>query len=291
MFLGVFQPVHAGMLRPGGIAAIQHDGVGMRQVVFIGGHHNVGMVAPGIHAERFGLECPGAERLAFAVVDSAAHHGKHRRARSPAPAIANDGILAVFLIHALQLVGDIRQRLIPRDALPFVLAAQFAMGVLAAARLPMLALHGVFDAVGIVNLLAQRAAAQASALLRVVEAIFVRIVGLLANDHAIDHIPAIHAHLIAILVAVNGHPLAPAFDDVVVGCNVRCPRLIRSPPCRAARKPQCGGRRSSASTCAQEIPAAHGCAKHTHSCSFPLRPDSPIANRFAIIVDSIKEES
>ena len=207
-FLGVVQPVHAGVLRPGGVAAVQHDGVGVRQVVLVGAHHDIGVVAPGVQAQRLGLECPAAERLGLGVVYRAADDGEHGRAGRPAPAVADDGVLAVFGVDALQLVRDVVERLFPADALPLVLAAQLAVGVLGAARLPALALHGVLDAVGVVHLLAQGPPAQAAALLRAVEAVLAGVVGLLADDHAVHHVAHVQAHLVAVLVAVNGHPLA-----------------------------------------------------------------------------------
>ncbi len=201
------------MLGPGRVAAVQHDGVGVGQVVLVGRHHKIGMVAVRVHAERLGLEGPAAERLALGVVHRAADDWEHGRAGRPAPPVADDGILAVFRIHALQLVGHIGERLIPADALPLVLAAQLAVGRLAAAGLPALALHGVLDAVGVVHLLAQGAPAQAAALLGAIEAVGMGVVGLLANDHAVDHVSHIQAHLVAVLMTVNGHPRALALDD------------------------------------------------------------------------------
>ena len=207
-FLGVVQPVHAGVLRPGGVAAVQHDGVGVRQVVLVGAHHDIGVIAPGVQAQRLGLEGPAAERLGLGVVHRAADDGEHGRAGRPAPAVADDGVLAVLGVDALEFAYHQIERLVPADALPLVLAAQLAVGVFAAARLPALALHGVLDAVGVVHLLAQGPPAQAAALLRAVEAVLAGVVGLLADDHAVHHVAHVQAHLVAVLVAVNGHPLA-----------------------------------------------------------------------------------
>jgi len=144
----------------------------------------------------------------FAVLDTVREVAAGGGAGAPAPAVADDGVLAVLRVDALQLVGHEGQCLIPADALPLVLAAQLAVSVLAAARLSALALHGVLDAVGVVHLLAQGAPAQAAALLGAVETVRMGVVGLLAHHDAVHHVPHVQAHLVAVLVAVNGHPLA-----------------------------------------------------------------------------------
>ena len=171
------------------------------------------MVAVGVHAQRLRLEGPAAEGLGLGVVHCAADDREHGGAGGPAPAVADDGVLAVLRVDALQLVGHEGQCLIPADALPLVLAAQLAVSVLAAARLPALALHGVLDAVGVVHLLAQGAPAQAAALLGAVETVRMGVVGLLAHHDAVHHVPHVQAHLVAVLVAMDGHPLALALDD------------------------------------------------------------------------------
>ncbi len=238
--LGVVQPVHAGMLRPSGVAAVQHNGVGVGQVIFVRPHHDVGVVAPGIQAQCLGLESPTTERLRLGVVHRATDDGEHGRRGSPAPTVADDGILPVLLVYALQLVNNVGERIVPADAFPFVLAAQFAMGSLAAAGLPVLALHGILDAVDVVHLLAQGAPAQAAALLRTVEAVLAGVVGLLAHHHAIHHIPHVQAHLVAILMAVDGHPFALPGNDAGVGCHDMRPVAFRLRVRGTAGKPESG---------------------------------------------------
>lgn len=85
------------------------------------------MVAVGVHAQRLRLEAPAAEGLALGVVHCAADDREHGGAGGPAPAVADDGVLAVLRVDALQLVGHEGQCLIPADALPLVLAAQLAV--------------------------------------------------------------------------------------------------------------------------------------------------------------------
>ena len=287
--LRVHEPVHAGVLCPGGVAAVQHDGIGVGQVVFVGAHHEVGMVAVGVQAKRLGLEGPTAERLGFGVVHRAADDGEHGRTGSPAPRVAHDGVLAVLGVHALELVGDVGERVVPADALPFVLAAQLAVRGLAAAGLPALAFHRVLDAVGVVHLLAQGAPAQTAALLRAVEAVLARVVGLLANDDAVHDVAHVEAHLVAVLVAVDGHPRAlPGRDGRVGRDDVRavgvrrqrgdlCARVLRARApgeaerCRSGRRPRARP---------QEAAAAHGVVQaHTLTpspssarCGFPAAP-------------------
>ena len=277
-FLGVLQPVHGGVLRPGRITAVQHDGVGVGQIVLIGRHHEVGVVAVGVHAQCFRLEGPAAEGLALGVVHRAANDREHSGAGGPAPAVADDGVLAVLRVDALQLVGHVGQRLVPADALPLVLAAQLAVGGLAATGLPALALHGVLDAVGVVHLLAQRAPAQAAALLGTVEAVGMGVVGLLAHHDAVHHIPHVQAHLVAVLVAVDGHPLAAPLDDGGIAGHLMGRRIgtaaglghVGGRARRAAGKPgrRRGGRSGGGRL--QEIATLHALVQQSHEHHPPL---------------------
>ena len=83
------------------------------------------------------------------------------------------------------------ERLVPRDALPHVAAAQ---GVVArTARLPVLALHGVTQAVGAAYELTQAVALDAAALLGKVGGVGVAVVGLLAHHQAVDHVGLVDA--------------------------------------------------------------------------------------------------
>ena len=259
------EPLHSSVLSPRRIAAVQDDVVGVGQVVLVRRHHDVRVIAVGEHAQSLGLERPAAERLDLSVVDRATDEREHGGSRRPAPAIHDHAVLAVLGVHALELVGHVRERLVPADALPLVLAAEFAMGVLATTRLPALALHGVLDTVGVVDLLAQRASAQAAALLRLVEAVLVRVVRLLADDHAVDHVAAVHAHLVAVLMAVDGQPFAALFQDGVIGRHGgRSLPLVSE---RSAGKPQRSSRGSRARAGPQEASATHAVVKDSHALS------------------------
>lgn len=121
----------------------------------------------------------------------------------------HDGAVAVLGVDAVDLLRDHLAGLVPGDALPFVLAAQFAVDVIAAAGLPVHALQGVLDAVGAEQVLALRAAARTGALLRQLEGVVVGIVGFHAHHHAIHRVGAQHAAAAAAVVpAGHGYPLA-----------------------------------------------------------------------------------
>ena len=257
----MLERLHGRVLRPTGVAAVQDDVVGVRHVVLVGSHHQVGVVAPAVHAQRLGLEGPATERLRLGVVHRAADDGEHRGRRGPAPTIADDGVLAVFAIHALELVGNVGKRFVPADALPFVAAAQLAMRIFAATGLPMLALHGILQAVTVVDLLAQRASAQAASLLRAIPAVLACVVGFLPHNHAIHNVSQVRAHLVAILMAVNRHPLTALFGHQRIAgnpvvdfavCILACGESLR---CANGLVSGHGGH--SARACTQESTAFH----------------------------------
>ena len=127
-------------------------------------------------------------------------------------AVREEGAVAVGFFDAFDFVSDVGVRLIPRDALPLVLAAQLALGVVAAARLPRRALHGVLQTIGGKHVVALCAAAHASALLRIVGAVFMRVVGFLANDHAIFDQRLVQATASAVVPACSRDP--GTADDV-----------------------------------------------------------------------------
>ena len=76
------------------------------------------------------------------------------------------------------------------------------------AGLPVHALQGVLDAVGVVHLLAQGAPAQAAALLGAVETVRMGVVGLLAHDNAVLHKHLVQAAAAAVMPASRRLPLA-----------------------------------------------------------------------------------
>ena len=82
------------------------------------------------------------------------------------------------------------------------------------ARLPMLALHGILDAILPQPRGGQRFAARTAALLRVILGIIMSIVGLLANNHTVDHIALVQATSAAGLPAGKRHPLTALRQDV-----------------------------------------------------------------------------
>ena len=147
-------------------------------------------------AHHVGRVRPRATRGGAPVADVAAVEAQEL---GHGAAVGEERAVAVGILDALDLVGDIRISLVPRDALPFVLAAHIAVGVLAAARLPGLALHGVLQAVGRKHVVALRTAADAGSLLRVVGAVLVGVVGLLADDHAVLHERLVEASTAAVV--------------------------------------------------------------------------------------------
>src|SRR5690606_3950991 len=120
---------------------------------------------------------------------AAAHH---RENAAQSVAALQNAFRAICVVETLQFGGNQVERLVPRNALPLVPAAQF---FLAAARLPVLALHRVLETVSAEALMLLRAAARAGADLRVLDRVFVRVVGLDLLDHAVDHVRLDHAAL------------------------------------------------------------------------------------------------
>ena len=286
----MLQRLHGGVLRPTGVAAVQNDVVGVGKVVLVGRHHQVGMIAPAVHAQRLGLERPAAERFGLGVVHRAADDGEHRRCRGPAPTVADDGVLPILAVDALELVGHVRERLIPADALPFVAAAQLAMGVLAAAGLPVLALHGVLQAVAVVHLLAQRAPAQAAALLRAIPAILAAVVGFLAHHHAVYHVAHVVAHLVAVLMAMDGHPLACPACDLGIACHLVVAirfRLRGGVSLRRADGLIGGHSCNGPGACAQKAATTHALIQHRHGFA-PLVSLLPSETDYASVRSRLK---
>src|SRR5690606_10263933 len=85
---------------------------------------------------------------------AAAHH---RENAAQSVAALQNAFRAICVVETLQFGGNQVERLVPRNALPLVPAAQF---FLAAARLPVLALHRVLETVSAEALMLLRAAAR-----------------------------------------------------------------------------------------------------------------------------------
>ena len=122
----------------------------------------------------------------------------------------------------------------------------------------MLALHGVFQAIGAEHVLALGTTAQATAVLRALDAVLVVIVGLLAQHDAVLHQRLVHAHAgRAAVPARHGNPLG-----ALLGVSPRrCARLGKfhrvlalgaagGQSARKRRGSSCGG------TCLNESAAA-----------------------------------
>src|SRR5690606_34757375 len=88
---------------------------------------------------------------------------------------------------------------------PLIAATQLALA--AGARLPVLALHRVFEPIGAEDLPPLGPPARAAALLGEVGAVFVCVVGLLPDDHAILDQHFVDASSAAVVPACHGNPL------------------------------------------------------------------------------------
>ena len=213
-------------------------------------------VAPAEHGRREPA-APGTGLPGGQVVDAqlAQHIG--------AGAGAEDGIVAVGLADALDLVGDVLSSLVPGDALPLVLTAQVAVRV---ARGPVLALHRVLETVQAAGLILLAPAAQAGTLLTVHIVIGVEIVGALAQDHAVLDVGANKALAAAVMRAGSRHPLAALQSSFAGGLGQR----IRSGNIRAAGEGHAGNTKRSGTL--QEIPAADVGRQHILNQSHNVCP-------------------
>ena len=96
------------------------------------------------------------------------------------------------------------------------------------------------------------------------------VVGLLAHHDAVHHVPHVQAHLVAVLVAMDGHPLALALDDGGVAGHLMGRRTgvaaglghVGGRARRAARKPH---RRQGA--CSRQA-SQEAAARQTMLCLF-----------------------
>ena len=115
---------------------------------------------------------------------------------------------AILVGDALDLFASKFNGLIPADDFPFVFAAHLAVRFLAATGLPALALQRVQDAVGAKALLLLSLATHATALLRVLDRILVRVVGLLTHHGAVLDHDLVHATAAAVVPACRRNPFA-----------------------------------------------------------------------------------
>ncbi len=166
---------------PSGIHAIEHDGLGIQHIEAVIVVAAIGQTARDGAAHADGRVVPVAIGFGGVPLQTAAEQVEHR----PIGSHANHAAGTVVVIDALQFVCHVIERLVPADALPTFFTAQLAMGVLATARLPALALHGVFHAVGIEHMLAHGVAARARTLLRMLKSVLVYIVSFLAKHDAV----------------------------------------------------------------------------------------------------------
>lgn len=199
--LRLVEVVHGGAARrPSRVAAHDHNGLGVLVIIAIvqkaqvrGGQSQSANVES-IGADRAGV---GKRHMTAQLMKNLAH-GEGLR--------ADNCRGSVSAVDALGLLGDIVDGLIPGDLLPLVLAAQLAMGVLAAAGLPVLALHGVLHAVLAEHLLGAGATTGTAALLQPAEAVLMGRLAALTDNLAVAHQHAIHAAASTVVPAGRGNP-------------------------------------------------------------------------------------
>ena len=175
-----------------------------------------------------------------------------------------------MLFGLLQSIGDVFVGLIPADALPLVDAAQIAVRVVGR---PILALHGVFQAICRENLFALGVSAQARALLRIIGAVLMAVVSLLTNNDAIFHQHFINAAAAAVVPACCRLPFA--VDDIAAVGACRYCRFfgLFDLVGGTSRQARCRQRSRSSSGRRHEAAAAHlRCLLHAIEIAhcFPL---------------------
>ena len=188
--------------RPRRVRSVHNDVFGILHVEAI-----VGIAkAAARQADHFRTKRVGAVRGGIPAAHAAAHYVNAGIGRFTIEARG-----AVFVRDALDFLARKVDCLVPANDFPLVFAAVLTIGVAAAARLPTLTLERVHNAVGAEALLLLCLAAHAATLLRVVRAIFVAVVGLLANDSAVFHHDLVHATAAAIVPASCVNPRSAFF--------------------------------------------------------------------------------
>ena len=135
---------------------------------------------------------PGAERDGAHVVVHCAAHNIQQADNRIEIGISDviitgtqNGARAVIVVSFLHLGGNVVERLIPAEALPFIFAAHSAVGIVGA---PALTLHGVLDARRRGHVADLGAAARTGTALRHFDGILVLLVGADFQRHTIFHI-------------------------------------------------------------------------------------------------------
>jgi len=200
-----------GVLGVGGLVAVPHHHAHEGADV-VAGHRVHAVVAAHIQAGADVARVKQGDNAAVGARDAGGLVARGRQERH--------GRLAVLALDLLDLAGDLRERLVPRDALPLPGPALGALGTA----------HGVLQALGIVDALNVRQAALADA---VVAAFVVRRAG------GLHHLAVVHVHVEMAEAEAVGTADAPE-------------HLLLS-ACRSHRRSSLGQRRHR-----RDDPAGHG---------------------------------
>ena len=199
---------------PGRIGTPQHDDLARAQidavVGFLGKADELGHLGPGARRHRAGLLEAAAFNIHHAadvVIAEALGHAARQK----------NALVAVGVDDAQDLTRNEVESLVPADALPFVASAQLAVGVLTAARLPVLALHGVLDAIGAEDHAAQGATTSARAQLGAVRRVVMGLVGAQAHHFPIAYESLVKALGAAVGPTAAGNPLPFRLDVLATG--------------------------------------------------------------------------
>ena len=188
--------------RPRRVRSVHDDVFGILHVEAI-----VGVAkAAARQADHFRTKRVGAVRSGVPAAHAAAHHVDAGVGR-----FAIEARGAVFVRDALDFLAREVDRLVPANDFPLVFAAVLAIGIAAAAGLPALAFERVHNAVGAEALLLLGLAAHAATLLRIIGAVLMAVVGLLADDSAVFHHDLVHATAAAIVPASCVNPRSAFF--------------------------------------------------------------------------------
>ena len=244
--------------RPRRIGRVEHDGVCVQHVGTIVAHARVGAGnADGVG----GIQKIGTMGSGVGGAGVPAPCQKRRKREARAVASQQKRLVAVLLLDGLELIANVADGLIPADALPFVFAAHLAVRVL---RRPGLALDGILQAIGAEALLLLRLAAHTTALLRVIERVFVRVVGLLANHGTIFDHDLVHATAAAVVPARRRRPFSALRG---IDGHALCVGGLKTGFRRAAGRSQTRDASHNSSRSTQETTTGNVVCTH---CWFPL---------------------
>ena len=254
---GLVEVVHGGAARgPGGVAAHDHDGVGVLVVEAV---VQLAQILGG-KPERYDVEGVGSDGARIGKGDVAAElvenlaHGQGLG--------ADDGRRAELAVDALGLLGNVVDGLFPADLLPLVAPAQLTVGIGTAAGLPALALHGELHPIFAEDLLGPCPPARASALLQPLEAVLMGSLAALAHHFAVAHEHAVHAAAAAVVPACCSNP-----DTLVHRCGAggTGQAFLRGRRARrASDQRRQGPRRNSGDGTALQKPATRKSARLEH---------------------------